>query len=163
MIHFILEREALSLNDPIYGVNKAGARYAYKNARSNIVNTLFGMLGRGNEQERTAWKITRNWGPRRSQFDDANLISGFKILIDAMVLNGYIQDDNPNFFKGYYFQQKSDKNFGYIEVQQLDARGEVKAAFEQMAESYKIDESTLLEIAKETELIREELETNEDN
>ena len=156
MINLIIEQEAISANDKIFGINKSGAKYLYKAYRDKLKTTLICSLGIGNEEDRTAWKIVRHWGAGKLQFDDANLVGGFKPLFDALVKINHIQDDNPDYFKAYYFQRKSNTGEGYIELIQLDNRGELKVGLEKLAETYEVDQSTLLELAKETNLIKRE-------
>jgi hypothetical protein len=156
VINLIIEQEAISANDKIFGINKSGAKYLYKAYRDKLKTTLICSLGIGQEQERTAWKIVRHWGANKRQFDDANLVGGFKPLFDALVKINHIQDDNPDYFKAYYFQRKSNTGEGYIELIQLDNRGELKVGLEKLAETYEVDQSTLLELAKETNLIKRE-------
>lgn len=156
MINIIIEQEAISANDKIFGINKSGAKYLYKAYRDKLKNNLICMLGMGNEQERTAWKVVRHWGANKRQFDDANLVGGFKPLFDALVKINHIQDDNPEYFKAYYFQRKSNTGEGYIELIQLSTREELKTGLEKLAETYEVDQSTLLELAKETNLIKKE-------
>jgi hypothetical protein len=156
VINLIIEQEAISANDKIFGINKSGAKYLYKAYRDKLKTTLICSLGIGNEEDRTAWKIVRHWGANKRQFDDANLVGGFKPLFDALVKINHIQDDNPDYFKAYYFQRKSNTGEGYIELIQLDNRGELKVGLEKLAETYEVDQSTLLELAKETNLIKRE-------
>ena len=161
MINIIIEQEAISANDKIFGINKSGAKYLYKAYRDQLKTNLICMLGMGDEQERTAWKVVRHWGANKRQFDDANLVGGFKPLFDALVKINHIQDDNPDYFKAYYFQRKSNTGEGYIELIQLDTRGELKTGLEKLAETYEVSKDTLLELAKEVNLIKRE--NNEDN
>ena len=156
MINLIIEQEAISANDKIFGINKSGAKYLYKAYRDKLKTSLICSLGIGQEQERTAWKIVRHWGANKRQFDDANLVGGFKPLFDALVKINHIQDDNPDYFKAYYFQRKSNTGEGYIELIQLDTRGELKTGLEKLAETHEVSQDTLLELSKEVNLIKRE-------
>ena len=160
MINIIIEQEAISANDKIFGINKSGAKYLYKSYRDKLKNNLICMLGMGNEQERTAWKVVRHWGANKRQFDDANLVGGFKPLFDALVKINHIQDDNPDYFKAYYFQRKSNTGQGYIELIQLSTRDELKTGLEKLAETYEVSTDTLLELAAETNLTKRETNGN---
>lgn len=157
-LNILLEQEALSQNDPIFGTNQGASRFQYKAFRDQITKRLKSAFGRGLSapEERKAFKFIRNWGPNKSQFDEANLIGGFKPIVDSMIKAGLIFDDNPDFFKAYYFQRKSISGFGYIQIIELDPQEELKTAFEKLAETFEVSEDTLLRIAKETELIKKD-------
>lgn len=154
MIHVVIEREAISANSPIYGANKRGQRWKYKKLRENLINDIENLLGPGEEEERKAFRITRHWGPRKRQFDEANLVGGFKILVDAMVKTGHIADDNPNLFKCYYFQKKSTTGFGYIEIEEIDPYGELLSLFQKGAENLEVEKEPLLKAAIESKLLK---------
>lgn len=145
--------EALSQNDPVFGTNKGASRYLYKGFRDSIFNSLKRSLPEQAETERTAWKFQRFWGSKKSQFDEANLIGGFKPIIDSMEKFKLIANDNPDFFKAYYFQQKSETDQGYIRIKKLDPINELKTALEKVAENLEVPESVLIKIAKEVGLI----------
>lgn len=156
MINFIIEQEALSSNDKVYGVNKRGNRFLYKKLRDQLEERIICLMhGRGNETERKALKIVRHWGPRKRAFDDANLVGGFKILIDAIVRSGHLKDDDPTHFKGYYFQRKSTTGFGWIEVKELAPYDELITACEKMAESMEVTPETLMRAGLESNLIKQ--------
>lgn len=154
MIDLIIEEEALSANDPIYGVNKQGSRHLYKNKRTHLIERLQAKIGEGAAEDRKAFKFVRHWGPRKRQFDEANLIGGFKILVDAMNKLNHIVDDNPDYFKGYYQQKKSQNGMGYIEIKELDPIAELETQCELMSEYMQMDEETLLKAARKTKLVR---------
>jgi len=153
-IHLTLEREAISSNHRIYGANKRGSRFEYKKLREDLIQEIKQKLGRGNQQNRVAFKITRHWGPRKRFFDEANLVGGFKILIDAFVKTGHLKDDDPNHFKAYYFQKKSVTGFGYIEVEELAPYEELKAALDKISEQMEVTPETLMRAGLETNLIK---------
>lgn len=153
-MNLIIEQEAVSQNDKIFGTNQGASRHLYKKYRDRLEATLQKLSGPSIEEERTAWLFRRNWGKGKRQFDQANLIGGFKPLIDAMIKVGLIADDSPDLFKGYYKQKKSSTSEGFIEIIQLNPREEVKTALEEMAESFQMEESILIEIAKDVELIK---------
>ena len=155
-INIIIEREAISSNDKIYGVNKRGSRHLYKNEKTILLTQLHAIIGKTETTERKAFKISRYWGKRKSQFDEANLIGGFKIFIDCLTELGHLKDDNPDYFKGYYSQQKSSSDLGYIELIELDPQNELKTAFEGIAKTFEISSDTLLRVAKETKLTKDE-------
>lgn len=155
MINFIIEQEAISSNDKIYGVNKRGSRFLYKKMRDQLEDRVICLMrGRGEEKERKAIKIVRHWGPKKRAFDEANLVGGFKILVDAIVRSGHLCDDNPQFFKGYYFQKKSTTGFGWIEVRELSPYEELQTACEKMAETMEVRGETLMKAALEANLIK---------
>lgn len=153
-----MEQEALSQNDPIFGTNQGASRFQYKQFRDQITRRLKSAFGRGKEapEERKAFKLVRKWGKGKSQFDEANLIGGFKPIIDSMIRAKLIFDDCPDFFKAYYFQEKSETDLGYIQIIELDPQQELETAFEKLAETFEISESTLLRIATKTKLINKD-------
>lgn len=155
MINFVIEQEAISSNDKIYGVNKRGSRFLYKKMRDQLESRIIALMrGQGEETERKALRITRHWGPRKRAFDEANLVGGFKILVDAIVRSGHLCDDSPDLFKGYYFQKKSDTGFGWIEVKELSPYEELQTACEKMAETMEVRGETLIKAAMAAELIK---------
>lgn len=156
MINFILEQEAISANDKIYGANKRGNRFLYKKLRDELEDRVVCLMrGRGEEKGRKALKIVRHWGPRKRAFDDANLVGGFKILVDAIVRSGHICDDNPDLFKAYYFQKKSTTGFGWIEVKELSPYEELTTGCEKLAECMEVRGETLMRAALESNLIKQ--------
>lgn len=154
MINLIIEKEAISSNHKIYGVNKANARFLYKKERNELEKRLCAIIGKGHSQERVSLKISRKWGKGKRAFDEANLIGGFKILIDCLVSLGHLKDDSPDYFKGYYFQSKSESETGYIEIKQLEPIGELETAMEYLAEYMEVDKETLLKAANKSKLIK---------
>ena len=158
MLNILLEQEALSQNDPIFGTNQGASRFQYKAFRDQITRRFKASFGRGLQasEERKAFKFVRKWGKGKSQFDEANLIGGFKPIIDSMIKAGLIFDDNPDFFKAYYFQEKSESDLGYIQIIELSPQDELKTAFEKLAETFEVEESVFLRIAKETDLIKKD-------
>lgn len=153
-IHLTIEKEAISSNHKIYGANKQGSRWGYKKLREELVEEITKKIGEGKEADRVALKITRHWGPKKRLFDEANLIGGFKILIDAFVRTGHLKDDDPNHFKGYYFQQKSETGFGYIEVKELAPYEELRTALEKVSEQMEVTGETLIKAGLESQLIK---------
>jgi len=117
-------QEAISQNDKIFGTNKGNSRFLYKKFRDSFLMRLK-HLGT-NEENRTAWKITRHWGAKKRLFDEANLIGGFKPIIDSMQKVGIIKDDSPKYFKAYYFQQKSESGKGFITIEKLSEAEEIE-------------------------------------
>jgi len=145
-------QEAISQNDKIFGTNKGNSRFLYKKFRDSFLMRLK-HLGT-NEENRTAWKITRHWGAKKRLFDEANLIGGFKPIIDSMQKVGIIKDDSPKYFKAYYFQQKSESGKGFITIEKLSEAEEIETALLKIAEGYELDESVLIELGRKVGLIK---------
>lgn len=154
-MNLVFDIEALSQNDPIFGTNKGESRHLYKGFRNSIYSSLKSSLGPQNETERTAWKISRFWGTNKRQFDEANLIGGFKPIIDSMEKYHLIANDNPDFFKAYYFQSKSETGEGYIRIEKLDPNQEFQIALEKLAETFEVSKNSLLKVALQVGLIKE--------
>lgn len=158
-MNLIIEKEAVSQNDRIFGTNQGASRHLYKKFRDNLQDRLTAIVGQSQKEEnRTAWLFERHWGKRKSAFDHANLIGGFKPLIDSMIKVGIVKDDSPDLFKAYYTQQKSTSGIGFIKIYKLNPREEVRTAFGEMAESFEIEEDILLQIANDVGLIKQKEE-----
>jgi hypothetical protein len=152
---FILEEEALSQNDSIFGTNQGASRFKYKKYRDKVTLRIRSVTTlKQIEKERTAWRFERHWGYRKSQFDEANLIGGFKPLIDSMIKIGLMADDSPSLFKGYYFQQKSETGQGFIRIIKLNPGEELSTALEKISETFEVTEEVLLREARKSELTK---------
>jgi hypothetical protein len=132
----------------MYGANKVSARYLYKKERDELQKEVSKQIGEYKSSDRKALKITRFWGSRKRSFDEANLIGGFKILIDSLVRSGFLVDDNVEYFKGYYFQEKSKSGTAYITIEVLDPFNELVTALSKISEQMEVKEPTLTKAAK---------------
>lgn len=65
--------------------------------------------------------FVRYYGAGCRSYDDANLRSGAKGLVDAMVKLGYLVDDSPKWFQGGYAQSPEEKGRKgiLVRIQQL--------------------------------------------
>lgn len=109
------------------GANKGGHRFAYKASRVRIAAMLAAVSSvpratRSDGRRRVI--IRRLWGKRQRAYDHANLVAGCKSLIDAMTIPsvGWLVDDSPRWFEGYYRQEKhrlSTEPMAEIELFQL--------------------------------------------
>jgi len=170
-MEFILDIEAKSSNDKIFGTNKGGSpnQRAYKAFRDTTYLRIINETGKQQTEGRTAWKIERFYGlgdsgkRYRGMYDHANLVGGFKPVVDSMIRAGLIQDDNPLLFKGFYFQERAEGDKGYVKITQLDPRGEIECGLRELAQTFTISKELLLEVATETKLIKgEKDDTRED-
>lgn len=149
----ILNFEAVSANHRMYGANKVSARYLYKKERDLLEKEVSKQIGEYRASGRKSLKISRFWGKRKRSFDEANLIGGFKILIDSLVRAGFLEDDNVDLFKGYYFQEKSTTGEPYIKIEVLDPFNELVTALGKISEQMEVKEPTLIKAAIEAGLI----------
>ena len=183
-MEFILDFEAKSSNDKIFGTNK-GARKsatsknptyqtspnqrAYKAFRDATYLRIIKATGKQQTEGRTAWKVERFFGlgdggkRSRGLYDHANLVGGFKPVIDSMIRAGLIEGDNTLLFKGFYFQERAEGDEGFVKITQLDPRGEIECGLRELAETFTISKELLLEVAEQTKLIKGENDENEEN
>lgn len=153
-MNFILEVEAVSQNNSMFGTNSGPSRHQYKKFRDDILNRLIALYPDAKEEERVAFLFERKWGKGKREFDHANLVGGFKPLIDSMTKCGLLSDDTPDLFKGYYFQEKSETDMGYIKITRLSPVEELEVAVEEMSRTFQVAEETLLRIANKYQLIK---------
>ncbi len=156
-MNLIIEQEAISQNDRIFGTNQGASRHLYKKHRDKTKERIVSVVGKvEQEEDRTAWLFERQWGKGKRVFDQANLIGGFKPLVDSMVKIGLIKDDSPDLFKGYYTQKKSSSGVGFIRIQKLIPIEELEVALGELSESFYVSEERLLQVAEKVNLTRKE-------
>lgn len=94
--------------------NSGGARWAYKALREKFEKAIVRAAPRGalpgrygqETWRRTRVTLTRLWGPRKRIWDDDNLVTGGKLIRDALVLTGALVDDSARYARIHYQQRK---------------------------------------------------------
>lgn len=63
--------------------------------------------------------FVRVMGPKQRAFDDDNLRGGCKMVLDAMVLEGLVHDDRPEFVEVSYDQQRGARPGLIVTIEEL--------------------------------------------
>ncbi len=117
---FAIDRPAPSLNDR--KVNAGPTRWSYSKERDAWCLHF--------RCERLRWSIPPAIGKRRAYFtrlitgrqqvmDYGNLVGGFKVIVDAMVIEKLLSDDSPEFLADYYSQRRSTVGGVHIMLEDL--------------------------------------------
>lgn len=71
----------------------------------------------------SVWSITRVYSSRKREMDMANIVGGFKPLVDLLSEFGIIVDDSPRYFECSYNQEKGGQTHVALILKEIrDAR-----------------------------------------